>query len=84
MFDYEHISTGIKVTAKYYDSLSVSEKIHYKKIKSEDDNFVFPNDLDGILPNIGNDSNVDSTIDSFSGFGGGGNGFDGGGADGDY
>ncbi len=84
MFDYQHIPTGIKITAKYYDSLPISEKANYRKIENKEDDFVFPNDLDDILPCIGNDSNVDSTIDSFSGFGGGGSGFDGGGADGDY
>lgn len=77
MFDYEHISTGIKVTAKYYNSLTISEKIRYRKIKNEDDDFVFPDDLDNILPNIGNDLIEDDSNDDFSGF-------DGGGASGDY
>lgn len=80
MFDYQHITTGIKVTASFYNSLPISEKIHYRKISNEDDNFVFPDDLDNILPNIGNDD----TKDDFSGFGSGGEGFDGGGASGDY
>ena len=80
MFDYQHITTGIKVTASFYNSLPISEKIHYRKISNEDDKFVFPDDLDNILPNIGNDD----TKDDFSGFGSGGDGFDGGGASGDY
>ena len=80
MFDYQHTTTTINVTASFYNSLPISEKIHYRKISNEDDNFTFPDDLDNILPNIGNDD----TKDDFSGFGSGGDGFDGGGASSDF
>jgi hypothetical protein len=80
MFDYQHIPTTIKVTEKYYNSLPISERVNYKRIEKEEDRFVFPNDLDSILPNIGNDD----TKDDFSGFGNGGDGFDGGGSSSDF